>query len=185
LRSPGSGEYATRQGRRPSLPRTPPRCSRARSASDSATTATRHCPSCLSSSASAASAHSSLPQLLALLTQSALSRSLTSAARPRRSIVSGFPGVEDVGSGIDPQFLATATREGSTAAGLRLPNHALGSASALAGRLVAAAVNLSGELRMCQDGHHRDNEQPVLSSEGCEAGTPHIGVSFPTSSLCF
>jgi hypothetical protein len=71
------------------------------------------------------------------------------------------------------------------AAGLRLPSHALGSASALAGRLVAAAVNLSGELRMCHDGHHRDNEQPVLSSEGCEAGTSHTGVSFPTSSLCF
>ena len=177
-------------------------------------------------------------------------RSVIRAARPRRSVVSGFPGVPAVAGltkppasgGLHPTpFLAQpgtlvgAHPPGSTselpgdvkvrvnragfidrtdtdvraprsrtsvpkwtrsswpprpprvqrAAGLRLPSHALGSASALAGRLVGAAVNLSGELRMCHDGHHRDNEQPVLSSEGCEAGTFHTGVSFPTSSLCF
>jgi hypothetical protein len=88
-------------------------------------------------------------------------------------------------SGLSPQPNGRGGTTQERAAGLRLPSHALGSASALAGRLVAAAVNLSGELRMCHDGHHRDNEQPVLSSEGCEAGTSHTGVSFPTSSLCF
>ena len=43
---------------------------------------------------------------------------------------------------MDPQVLATAAREVQRAAGLRLPSHGLGPASALAGRLVAAAVNL-------------------------------------------
>ena len=160
--------------------RTPPRCSRARSVSDSATTATRHCSSCLSSSASAASAHSSLPQLLALLTQSALSRSLTSAARPRRSIVRGFPGVEDVGSGMDPQFLATAPTRVQRLPGYGLPSHARDPASALAGRLVAAAVNLGGESSGCS----ATAITATTSNMSC-VQKAHTGVSFPTSSLCF
>lgn len=50
---------------------------------------------------------------------------------------------------MDPQVLATAAREVQRAAGLRLPSHGLGPASALAGRLVAAAVNLGGESSGC------------------------------------
>jgi hypothetical protein len=85
---------------------------------------------------------------------------------------------------MDPQFLATAAREGSTGCRVTAAESRPRPGSALAGPLVAA-VNPSGELRMCHDGHHRDNEQHVLRSEGWEAGTSHTGVSFPTSSLCF
>ena len=72
-----------------------------------------------------------------------------------------------------------------TAAETRPPSHGLGPASALAARLMAAAVNPGRrELRMCLDGHHHDNEQHALGSEGCEPGTSHSGVTLPTSSLC-
>jgi hypothetical protein len=246
----GYGEYPTRQGRRPSAPHAHRRGVVVRgSVCDPATTATRHCSSWLSSSAQAASTHSSLPQLLALLTRSALRpvahdsgqsaqinrqrlprchrrRRLDEATRLGRTPPNAIPRAAGHPCGSSPPGSTSTCRAASSprqprghidrtdtdvraprsrtsvpgwtrsswpprpprvhrAAGLRLPSHALGSASALAGRLVAAAVNLSGELRMCHDGHHRDNEQPVLSSEGCEAGTSHTGVSFPTSSLCF
>jgi hypothetical protein len=118
--------------------------------------------------------------LLALLTQSALSRSLTSAAMPRRSILSGFPQCRDVGSGMDPQLLATAPTRVQRLPGYGLPSQARDPASALAGRLVAAAVNLGGESSGCS----ATAITATTSNRSC-VQKAHTGVSFPTSSLCF
>jgi hypothetical protein len=94
---------------------TPP--NRYKPVSDPTTTATRHCSSCLSSSASAASAHSSLPQLLALLTQSAL-RPVTHESGQAAQI-SGFPGVEDVVLGSE------GCEAGTSHTGVTLPTSSL------------------------------------------------------------
>jgi hypothetical protein len=85
-------------------------------------------------------------------------------------------------SGMDPQFLATATLPGSPA----LPSHALGPASAFGlaprGR---RGEPWRGELRLCHHGHHHNDQQHVLSSECCEPDTLHTGVSFLISSPYF